>query len=200
MQMHEKGPHSLPSCRPGTLGRLTASVAAVVLTVLVTVPVVTASAAASMRVRAGEPSWVTWTGGGVTFRHPASWKVQPEATGALVVFIDPAGGVPFRRNINLVLQAGSAPFTAAGYLETNLAEISQDHGTVSQQHAVSFDGTSGYRVVWAAKVNGSPYEFLSQWTLRHGKAWLFTYTSDPQRFGSALPTVKSLLASLKLPA
>ena len=119
----------------------------------------------------------------------------------LLVYIDPASGVPFRRNINLQLQASAKqPFTAAAYLQLDLEQIHQDHGKINQQLAVAFDGTPGYRVVWTATVSGAPYEFLSQWTIRHGEAWLFTYTADPSRFGSALPMVERLLASLKLPA
>ncbi|MGO9911188.1 MAG: hypothetical protein ACLPQS_08530 [Acidimicrobiales bacterium] len=149
--------------------------------------------------------WVTYKGpDGLTLQHPASWTVQHGTSGGLHVYIDPASGVPFRRNVNLILQSSSTPITAASYLQTNLAQISQDKGTISQQNAVSFDGTPGYRVIWAATTTsgGTTYdlEFLSEWTIRHGEAWLFTYTADHARFASALTMVESLLASLKLPS
>ncbi|MFZ0171656.1 MAG: hypothetical protein WAL04_08245 [Acidimicrobiales bacterium] len=146
---------------------------------------------------------MTYTVNGVSFLHPASWTVTHGSSGPLFVYIDPAKGVPFRRNVNLQLQSSSTPLTAAGYLQTTLSQISGDKGTISQQGAVTFDGTAGYRVVWAATVtsNGTSYnlEFLSQWTIRNGDAWLFTYTADSARYASALPMVESLLASLQLP-
>jgi cell wall-associated NlpC family hydrolase len=145
--------------------------------------------------------WVTYTGAaGVTFEYPASWTVKHGTTGALYVYIDPAGQSPFRRNINLVLQANPRPLTATGSLQENKEQIRRDHGIISQQASVNFDGTPGYRVVWAVTINGSRYEFLSQWTVRQGKAWLFTYTADHSRFGSVLPKVKTLLATLELPS
>lgn len=148
--------------------------------------------------------WVTYTGAeGLEFQHPASWIVEHGTTGALYVFIDPASGTPFRRNVNLVLQSSATPLTAASYLQTNLEQISQDNGTISQQNGVTFSGAPGYRVIWSATEteSGTSYdlEFLSQWTLSHGDAWLLTYTADQARFGAALPMVESLVASLKLP-
>jgi len=147
---------------------------------------------------------VTYTGAdGLSFQHPASWTVTHGSSGPLYVYIDPSSGVPFRRNVNLQLESSSTPLTEASYLQTNLSEISQDKGTISQQGAVTFDGTAGYRIIWAATatISGSSYnlEFLSEWTIRNGEAWLFTYTADAARFESALAMVESLLASLKLP-
>lgn len=199
--MHVSGAHDAWSCRCGSARRFSAIAAVVVSTVLVTVLAGVASAAGGTVLSAQETGWVTYTGaGGVTFRHPPLWTVSHATAGPLYVFIDPAGGVRFRRNINLVLQTSAKPLTAAGYLKIDLGQISQDHGTISQQHAVNFDGTPGYRVVWAATISGASYELLSQWTIRHGQAWLFTYTADPPRFGSVLPMVERLLANLKLPA
>ena len=198
MQFSGQRARDVSSCRGVSARRFNASL--VVSTVLVTVLAGVASAAAGIALPAQVTGWVTYTGaGGVTFQHPSSWTVSHTTTGPLYVFIDPAGRASFRRNINLVLQTSAEPLTAAGYLEIDLGQIRQDHGTITQQHAVSFDGTPGYRVVWTAKVSGSTYELLSQWTIRHGEAWLFTFTSDPARFGSVLPIVERLLASLKLP-
>lgn len=153
---------------------------------------------------AATTGWVTYTGAdGLAFLHPASWTVTHGSSGPLYVYIDPSSGVPFRRNVNLQLESSSSPLTEAGFLQTNLAQITQDKGAISQQGTVSFDGTPGYRIVWAATVtiSGTAYdlEFLSQWTIRNGEAWLLTYTADSARFESALPMVASLLASLKLP-
>ncbi|MGO8874274.1 MAG: hypothetical protein ACLQNG_00695 [Acidimicrobiales bacterium] len=153
---------------------------------------------------AATTGWITYTGPeGLAFLHPTSWTVTHGSSGPLYVYIDPAGGSGFRRNVNLQLESSSSPLTAASFLQINLAQISQDKGTISQQGAVSFDGTPGYRIVWAATVtvSGTAYdlEFLSQWTIRNGEAWLLTYTADGTRFESALPMVASLLASLKLP-
>jgi hypothetical protein len=190
---------ALSTCRWGNMRRLTVSAAVVASTVMVVFVGVT-SAAGGIALAAKETGWVTYEGtAGVTFQHPESWTVKHETTGPLYVYIDPAGSLPFRRNINLVLQASSKPITAASYLRTNLEQISQDHGSISQQQSVNFDGTPGYRVVWAAKISGSSYELLSQWTIRHGQAWLFTYTANRPRFGSVLPKVNGLLASMKLP-
>jgi len=192
--------HDARSGRRGSARWLVAPAAVVVSTVLVTVLAGVASAAGRTILSDGA-GWLTYTGvGGVTFRHPALWTVSHANAGPLYVFIDPASETPFRRNINLVLQTSAQPLTAAGYLKTDLGEIRQDRGTISHQYTVSFDGTPGYRVIWAATISGSPYEFLSQWTIRHGQAWLVTYSADPPRFGSALPTVERLLAGLRLPA
>ena len=185
----------------GAKRRFTAGVAVVVLTIFVTALAGVASATGRTALSHQEAGWVNFSdAAGITFLHPEAWTVKPESS-VLLVYIDPASGVPFRRNINLQLQASAKQaFTAAGYLQLDLERIHQDRGKIDQQLAVAFDGTPGYRVIWTAMVSGAPYEFLSQWTIRHGEAWLFTYTADPSRFGSVLPMVERLLASLKLPA
>jgi hypothetical protein len=200
MDVSGQGSQRLEWCRDGSRRRFSAG-AAVVSTIVLTVVAGVAGAAGSAALSAQARGWVSYSdAAGITFLHPAAWSVKPESS-ALVVYVDPARGIPFRRNINLLLQASAnQPFTAAGYLQTNLLEIRQDHGEINERLAVTFDGTPGYRVIWAATISGAPYEFLSQWTIRHGEAWLFTYTADPARFESALPLVERLLASLKLPA
>jgi hypothetical protein len=142
--------------------------------------------------------WVTYNVSGVAFQHPSSWTVQHAAAGPLYVYIDPAG-VPFRRNINLILQQAAHPLTLVGFLKLSKGQIVKDHGTISQQSAVSFDRAPGYRMEWLAKFGGNSLEFLSQWTVRRGDVWLVTYTADRRRFASALPDVKRLLASMTVP-
>ena len=200
--MHVKGKDSGgPMQEPSrSRGRVRAGVAIVVSAVVLASLPPLAGAARQGAGSARSTGWISYSDAhGVSFLHPASWTVKAGSS-ALFIYIDPASGVPFRRNINLLAQVSEGqPITAANYLQTNLAEINQDHGTVSQRGPLSFDGTPGYRLLWAASISGVAYEFLSQWTIRHGEAWLVTYTSDPSRFASALPMVERLVAGLKLP-
>lgn len=201
MRVNGQNPDRLRSL-PGRSRRNAGAAAALAVSALVLAALPPlAGAARQAGGSARSTGWVSYSNGhGVSFQHPAAWTVKAGSS-ALYVYIDPSSGVPFRRNVNLLAQVSEdQPITAASYLQTNLSEIQQDHGTISQRGALSFDGTPGYRLIWAASISGASYEFLSEWTVRHGEAWLATYTSDPSRFASALPTVEELLAELKLPA
>ncbi len=138
---------------------------------------------------------------GLTLEYPSAWSVEPSSgDNPLLVFLDPPG-VPFRRNINILLQSGSEPFTLDGYTKLSLKQISDVAGsTTGESRPTTLSGSPAYRLSYRADVGSGDHRFLAVWTVRSGKAWLVTYTADPDRFDSALPDVERLLTSIELPA
>ena len=65
-----------------------------------TAPSTTSAATTAAFTRFRDPS-------GVILEHPRTWTVESSAgTDPLVVYLDPATGVPFRRNVNSMSQSG----------------------------------------------------------------------------------------------
>jgi len=137
----------------------------------------------------------------VSFEHPQAWTVDPSTSDRpLIVYIDPAGAGPFRRNLNL-LQPPRAPSTLDEYTRLNLKELSDIPGsTVGESGPTTLSGFPAYRVAYRGDLGSGEVRFLVVWTIRGDKAWQMTYSSDPARYDAGLPDVERLLSTLSLPA
>ena len=137
---------------------------------------------------------------GVTFEHAPTWKIERVGE-ILVVFVDPVGAGPFRRNVNIMLQRTDPPVTLEQYTEAGIRELRQDKAvTVGQPMSTTLSGTAARRVTHSTTDDGGR-QFLSVWTVRSGEVWLVTYTSDSgSRFDAAITDIERMLLSMKLPA
>ena len=139
---------------------------------------------------------------GITLEHPDTWTVRPKGGGdePLVLFIDPASGVPFRRNVNIIQQAPDEPLTLDQYTRISLQQIRDAKGTIQQEGPTTLSGSPAHKISYRADLGSGDLRFLAVWTIRSGKAWLVTYTADPARFDQALPEVERMLTTIRLPA
>lgn len=161
----------------------------------VAAPSTTAPASTAAFSRFRDPS-------GVTLEHPRSWTVEPSAgTNPLVVYLDAATGVPFRRNINILSQSGPRPLTLDDYTQISLKQINDIPGTtIGESRATTLSGSPAHRLAYRGDLGAGDLRFLAVWTVRNGKAWLVTFASDPARYNASLPEVERLLTTIQLPA
>ena len=150
----------------------------------------------------------TAPGGATRFRDPSgvslekapTWTVEASGGGdPLVLFIDPARGVPFRRNVTITRESAEQPITLDEYTEFTLQEIADLGGTVGESRPTTLSGAPAYRVSYRAELDGDEYRALAVWTIRDGEVWLVTYTSDLARYNPGLPEIETLLTSIELP-
>ena len=161
----------------------------------VAAPSTTASATTAAFTRFRDPS-------GVTLEHPRTWTVESSAgIEALVVYLDPAAGVPFRRNVNIMFQSGPHPLTLDEYTQISLKQITDIKGTtIGESRTTTLSGSPAYRLSYRGDLGAGDLRFLAVWTVRSGKAWLVTFASDPARYNASLPEIERLLTTIQLPA
>ena len=161
----------------------------------VTAPSTTSAATTAAFTRFRDPS-------GVSFEYPTTWTVEPSAgTDPLVVFLDPATGVPFRRNVNIMSQSGPRPLTLDEYTQISLKQINDIEGTtIGESRPTTLSGSPAYRLAYRGDLGAGDLRFLAVWTIRSGKAWLVTFASDPARYNASLPEIERLLTTIQLPA
>jgi len=137
---------------------------------------------------------------GVSLKYPSDWSVEASSAGSpLIVFLDPPGG-SFRRNINILRQSQAEPFTLDGYTQLSLKQINDiPGGTTGESRPTTLSGSPAYRLSYRGDLGSGDLRFLAVWTVRSGKAWLVTYTADPDRFDAGLPDVERLLTTVELP-
>ena len=158
-------------------------------------PSTTSATAAGAFTRFRDPS-------GVSLEHPRNWTVQPSAgSDPLIVFLDPVTGVPFRRNVNILVQSGPRPLTLDEYTQLSLKQIADIRGvTTGESRSTTLSGSPAHRLAYRGDLGSGDLRFLAVWTVRSGKAWLVTFTSDPARYNSSLPEIERLLTTIQLPA
>jgi hypothetical protein len=139
---------------------------------------------------------------GVSLEHPRSWTVEPSSTDVpLHLLLDPPGGVPFRRNVNIVAQTSARPITLAEYTELSLRQIRELRGsTISDSRPTTLAGLPAHRITYRADFGSGEQQVLSVWTMKNNRIWLVTYSADPARYSSALPEVERLFGTIQLPA
>lgn len=154
-------------------------------------------------VSSGGAAWVLYRDpSGVSFSRQTSWTVVPGQEGPLVVYLDPATGVPFRRNINILHQIEPRSVTLSEYTAVTKQELQSISDFVQTSLGpVALSGQPGMRIVYSATLPGlsSRLEVLSEWTVIGGKPWLVTYTSDPSRFEQLAASAQRLIDSIRLP-
>jgi hypothetical protein len=116
--------------------------------------------------------------------------------------MDPATGVPFRRNINFLHQVEPETVSLEQYTEVTNRELAgvTDYKQ-SSLIATNLSGQPAMRIIYSGVLPGttSALEVMSEWTVIHGRPWLVTHTSDPSRFQGDLPAAEQLFASIRLP-
>ncbi len=137
---------------------------------------------------------------GVSLKYPSGWSVEASSAGSpLIVFLDPSSET-FRRNVNVLRQSQAEPFTLDAYTQLSLKQINDIPGaTTGESRPTTLSGSPAYRLAYRADLGSGDLRFLAVWTVRSGKAWLVTYTADPDRFDAGLPDVERLLTTIELP-
>ncbi len=137
---------------------------------------------------------------GVSLEYPSAWSVEASSAGSpLIVFLDPPSE-PFRRNVNVLRQSQAEPFTLDGYTQLSLKQINDiPGGTTGESRPTTLSGSPAYRLSYGADLGSGDLRFLAVWTVRSGKAWLVTYTADPDRFDAGRSDVERLLTTIELP-
>ncbi len=112
-----------------------------------------------------------------------------------MLFVDPAGGAGFRRNVNVLVQTSARPVTLDEYAEL-LRQIRElGRSTIGESRSTTLSGTPAYRVA-----GRRDQRVLSVWTVRGNKVWLVTHTADPARYNPARPEVERLVGTIQVPA
>lgn len=136
---------------------------------------------------------------GVSLEHPADWEARPGTAGPVFLFLDPPSGVPFRRNVNIMLQTGPS-MTLDEYTRLSIDQLDGIEGSSrSEVEPIRLSGAPGQRVEYRADLGSGDLRFLAAWTMRDGNAWLITYSSDPERFEDGKADVERVLRSIRLP-
>lgn len=141
--------------------------------------------------RRGE--WSEYRDGvGLKLEHPKEWAAKPGGTR-----VD-----GWRRNVSIVRQTLPASMTLEAYTDLTLGQFR----ALQELRRVPGPAPDHRRLTRLQPlVPGRPrgvagdLTFLSVWTVKGRRAWVFTYTASPEFFGASLGEFDRMLASVTLP-
>jgi hypothetical protein len=149
--------------------------------------------------------WVTDTDktSGVMINHPKAWKAA-KSQGVWALYVDDASVVKkgkFRRNIVIQSEDFSGSLTDYTTMGIKLFQQLGGANAVTESGDSTLAGQPAHHAVYTFpdRVNNKTDKALATWTLKNGKAYVVTYTSEATTFDEALPTVNAVLGTVRLP-
>jgi serine/threonine-protein kinase len=143
---------------------------------------------------------------GISIQRPKTW--QPEErpdriTGNVVKFISPLvnDSDKYSENVNLVVQNLSENrSTLEQFTPFRLDVIKKSSPKIKviQEGQQKLANREAYQVTYTLEEDGMSLERLQIWTVKERKAYILTYTAQPNQYSQYLPTVKQMINSFRI--
>ena len=138
---------------------------------------------------------------GVKLRYPADWIKSETLPGALIAFGAPKekANLKMVENVTLSVQVPSKEFaTLEKYTRMYDEQRKKDPiaPKVLESKKTTLGGLPAQRIVCVGQQNGMEIQFLQVWTMRKGKAYLFTYGSSKETYKNFEKEAEKIIASL----
>ena len=160
------------------------------------------------------------TGFGIGMQYPAVWgavelKSNPSDNkfpgSSIALFTAPLENANdnFREKALLSIQDfGSAGNASAGnmtlekYTNGSLSSYRNisDYVTILESSATTFAGQPAHRVVFTEDLQNQPFKKIQVWTVKDNKAYVITFSAQESRYDDYLPSIESIINSLKINA
>jgi hypothetical protein len=140
---------------------------------------------------------------GFAIEQPQDWTVVERERVNTILFVVPDTGVEgeFRTNLSVGVHEAAPPLDALGaYTDAFLAQAPDqitDFRLLESEPAL-LDGRPAHRVVYTGSQTGMDLKWLQVWALDAGRAYIVTYTAEPDRYALHLPQTAYMISSLDI--
>ena len=137
---------------------------------------------------------------GFSIDYPKAWSKQNRddmfSRGA--VFLSPLENDTdkFREKVSILVEDLSADMSLAEYTRSSVAQIKQlSDPNVAPAQTVNLGKETARRVVYNGLEDGNWVRRMQTWTVVGDRAYVITYTAQPESYDSYLPTVEKMIES-----
>jgi serine/threonine-protein kinase len=137
---------------------------------------------------------------GFSIDYPKAWSKQNRddmfSRGA--VFLSPLENDAdrFREKVSILVEDLSADMSLADYTRGSIAQIKQlSDPNVAPAQTVNLGKETARRVVYNGLEDGNWVRRMQTWTVVGDRAYVITYTAQPESYDSYLPTVEKMIES-----
>lgn len=134
-------------------------------------------------------NWLSYTDAAdrFTIKYPENW--EKNVTTEYVTFLSAveSDSDAFRENVNVVVQdLSQQPTTMAEYTQATKDWISESKGVLQLEREIQFAGNAATEVAYTMPANSIGLDlelmFHQLWIIKDDKAYLLTYTAQPDRY------------------
>ena len=137
---------------------------------------------------------------GLRMRYPAGWVMDDKVAGVLVAFGAPQDKANLKlvENVTVVVQDLVRDERLETYTRSYEQQLKNDPSTkVIESKKTMLGALPAHRIVCVGQQGNLQIQFLQVWTVKGGKAYLFTYGASKDTFGNFLSEAESIISSLK---
>ena len=171
------------------------------LTLPDTVPVTTAPPEPATSLPLADPPPV----GAVAFTSPDGWSISTDPAWQLApdttAWFTGTGSAEFQDNVNVVVESLPTPQTLDEYVAAAIGQISAqaaDLEIIEQRRVVGADGVEMEVIGWTGSFAGLPrLAFVQIVTVTPTRAYIATFTSQPDRMPALAPGITPFLTSIR---
>jgi eukaryotic-like serine/threonine-protein kinase len=143
---------------------------------------------------------------GISIQRPKTWQAEQRPdriTGNVVKFVSPSANNTdkYYENISLIIQdLSSSRSTLEQFTPFRLDVIKQSSPSIKiiQEGQQRLANREAYQVIYTLQEDGVSLQRLQIWTVKDSKAYILTYTAEPNQYSTYLPTAKQMINSFQI--
>lgn len=139
---------------------------------------------------------------GFRVNYPQGWSRQNRddffATGA--VFFSPLkdNSDQFKERVSVLVENLPSDLPLAEYTEQSISEIKQlSDPDIGQAQPITLGVDEGRQIIYRGEENGNPVQRIQTWSVNGNRAYVITYTAQPESYNDYLPMVEKMIESFE---
>lgn len=134
----------------------------------------------------------------VSYPEPWSKQNRDDFFAEGVVFFSPVEDKSdqFREQVSVLIENLSSDVSLSEYTSESLAQIKElSDPNVSEAQPVNLGEQEGRQVIYSGEENGRPVRRMQTWSIKDRRAYVITYTAEPDSYDNYLPMVEKMIES-----
>ena len=136
---------------------------------------------------------------GIEVEHPQKWSIQEEDdfVNPGIIFLSPEenNADNFQEKVKLSVEKLSTPLSLNEYTEQAVREIESSNSIIEQPKKITLANREGRKVIYQGK---DGRKRLEVWTIKNQKAYIVTYTAEPDKFKKFSKQSDTIIQSLEI--
>jgi serine/threonine-protein kinase len=140
---------------------------------------------------------------GIEINYPQNWDKQTREDffTSGIIFISPKESEQdsFQEEVSVFSENLASPLSLSEYTQESIKEIkklSDPH--VSSPHGTTLADWQASTVIYQGEENGYLVQRMQVWTVINNKAYIITYTAQPEKYDRFLPVVEQMIGSFAI--
>jgi eukaryotic-like serine/threonine-protein kinase len=135
----------------------------------------------------------------IELERPENWSIQEEddlfEPGFILLAPDENNQDNFRERVKVYIENLSKPLSINEYTEQALREIKKSNTIIEQPQDISFANREGRKIIYTGQ---DGMKRMEVWTIKNQKAYIATYTAEPDKFDKFSKQAEKIIESIKI--